>query len=130
MQPGVLAAIAIGGALGAPLRYEVAERVHVGPGAFPWATFWTNAVGSLALGFVVILLIERFPDSRVVRPFLTAGLLGAFTTYSTFVVEVDVLIKDGRAALGIVYLLSSTVAGFTAAWAGMQSARMVPRTIA
>ena len=70
----VLAAIAAGGALGAPARYEVAQIIHVAKDTFPWATFWTNVSGSFALGFVLILLIERFPPTRYVRPFLATGI--------------------------------------------------------
>jgi CrcB protein len=122
----VLAAIAAGGALGAPARYGVAQIVHVAPDTFPWATFWTNVSGSFALGFLLILLIERYPPTRYVRPFFATGFLGAFTTFSTFAVETDLLIKDGHAALGVVYALASLAAGFAAVWVGMLGARLAP----
>jgi fluoride exporter len=122
----VLAAIAAGGALGAPARYEVAQIIHVAKDTFPWATFGTNVSGSFALGFLLILLIERFPPTRYLRPFFAAGFLGAFTTFSTFAVETDLLIKDGHAGLGIAYALSSLAAGFAAVWVGMLCARAVP----
>ena len=83
-RPAVLVAIAAGGALGAPARFEVAQLIHVPPGTFPWATFWTNISGSFLLGLLLILLIERFPPTRYVRPFFATGFLGAFTTFSTF----------------------------------------------
>ncbi len=118
-QLDVLAAIAAGGALGAPTRYEVAQLIHVGKDTFPWATFWTNVSGSFALGFVLILLIERFPPARYVRPFFATGFLGAFTTFSTFAVETDLLIKDGHPVLGVVYALGSLSAGFAAVWIGI-----------
>jgi CrcB protein len=119
----VLAAIAAGGALGAPVRYGVAQLVQVARGGFPWATFWTNVTGSLALGFVLVLVLERFPPTRYVRPFVATGFLGAYTTYSTFAVETDVLIRDGHAAIAIVYAVVSLVAGFSAVWAGIRIAR-------
>ncbi len=122
----VLVAIAAGGALGAPARYEVAQLIHVAKNGFPWATFWTNLSGSFALGFVLILVIERFPPTRYLRPFFATGFLGAFTTFSTFAVETDLLIKDGHAALGVVYALGSLVAGFAAVWLGIAS--RAPRT--
>src|ERR1700722_11514 len=75
----VLAAIAAGGALGAPARYEMTRLIHAAKGSFPWATFWTNISGSLVLGFLLILVIERFPPSRYVRPFFATGFLGAYT---------------------------------------------------
>lgn len=125
-QPDVLAAIAAGGALGAPARYEVAQLIQVGEGSFPWATFWTNVSGSLALGFILILVIERFPPTRYLRPFFATGFLGAFTTFSTFAVETDLLIKDGHAGIGVVYAAGSLIAGFAAVWGGIMLARLVP----
>jgi len=124
--PGVLLAIAAGGALGAPARYGLAELVDVAPGSFPWATFWTNVSGSLALGFVLVVLVARFPPTRYLRPFVAVGFLGAFTTFSTFAVETDLLVKDGHLAVGIAYATASVAAGLAAAWAGMVLARMSP----
>jgi CrcB protein len=119
----VLAAIAVGGALGASARYGVAQLVHVSPGSFPWSTFWTNVAGSFALGVVLALVLERFPPTQFVRPFVATGFLGAFTTYSTFAVETDLLVKDGHAAIAVAYVASSLVAGFVAVWFGMWVAR-------
>jgi fluoride exporter len=126
-RPGVPAAIALGGALGAPARYEVAQLIHVAKDTFPWATFWTNVSGSFALGFFLILLIERFPPTRYLRPFFATGFLGAFTTFSTFAVETDLLIKDGHALLGAAYVVASLTAGFAAVWTGIWCARLAPR---
>ncbi|MEA2566321.1 MAG: fluoride exporter [Actinomycetota bacterium] len=121
----ILAAIALGGALGAPARYGVAQLVHVAKGSFPWATFWTNVTGSFALGLVLVLILERFPPTRYVRPFVATGFLGAYTTYSTFAVETDLLVRGGQAGTGVVYGLASLVAGFVAVWAGMLVARAI-----
>jgi CrcB protein len=126
VQPRVLGAIAAGGALGAPARYEVAQIIHVAKDTFPWATFWTNISGSFALGFLLILVIERFPPTRYLRPFFATGFLGAFTTFSTFAVETDLLIKDGHAGIGIAYALISLAAGFVAVWIGILLARLAP----
>ena len=127
-RPGapVLAAIALGGALGAPARYAVAQLVHVAPGTFPWATFWTNVSGSFALGVVLALVLQRFPPTRYLRPFLATGFLGAYTTYSTFAVETDLLVKDGHAAIGMAYVAASVIGGLIAVWAGIVAARAVP----
>ena len=121
-----LAAVAAGGALGAPARYGVAQLIHTAPlasGGFAWATFWTNVSGSFALGVVLALLLKHFPPSRYLRAFVATGFLGAYTTYSTFAVETDVLIKDGHAAIALSYSAASLVAGFAAVWAGMWIAR-------
>ena len=126
MQPGVLLAIALGGALGAPARYEVAELVHVPKDGFPWATFWTNASGAFVLGLFLTLLLERFPPSRFPRPFFAIGFLGAYTTFSTMAVETVTLIKDGHAPLGCAYLVTSVAAGLLVAYTGVVVARIVP----
>ena len=122
----MLGAIAVGGALGTAARYGVAQLVHVAPGGFPWATFWTNVSGSFALGLVLALVLERYPPSRYVRAFVATGFLGAYTTYSTFSVEAVLLARDNHAALALVYAGVSLLAGFLAAWAGIWSARAVP----
>jgi CrcB protein len=126
-EPSVLAAIALGAALGAPARYGVAQLVHVAKDTFPWATFWTNVSGSFALGLVLSLTLVRFPPTRYVRPFVATGFLGAYTTYSTFAVEADLLVKDGHAAIGAAYIAASMVIGFAAVWAGIWVARTLPR---
>jgi fluoride exporter len=122
----VLAAIAVGGALGASARYGVAQLVHVGPGTFPWATFWTNVTGSFALGAVLVLVAGRYPPRRFARPFVATGFLGAYTTYSTFAVETVLLARDGEAAVAGVYAAASLVVGFAAVWAGMVLGRRLP----
>lgn len=127
IQADVLAAVAAGGALGAPARYEVTRLVHVAPGSFPWATFWTNATGSLALGFVLVVVAERFPPTRYLRPFFATGFLGAYTTFSTFMVESATLTKDGHGVVAGEYLLASVGTGFAAVWAGTVAGRLVSR---
>ena len=126
-EPGVLAAIALGGALGAPSRYGVAQLIHVAKDSFPWATFWTNITGSAAVGLILALILERFPPSRYLRAFVATGFLGAYTTYSTFAVETDLLVKDGHAGVGLAYAGASLVAGFLAVWLGITAARALAR---
>jgi CrcB protein len=123
-------AIALGGALGAPARYEVSRLVHVANDTFPWATFWTNVTGSVVLGFVLVLLIERFPPSRYARPFFAVGFLGAYTTMSTFMVETALLVRDGAVGIAAVYVAASMMAGFAAVWLGVAAGRALPRSAA
>lgn len=125
-QPDVLGAIALGGALGAPARYGVAQLIHVPPAGFPWATYWTNISGSFALGLILALMLERFPPSRYLRPFVATGFLGAYTTYSTFAVETVVLTKDGHVGLALAYASASLLGGCAMAWAGIWTAGRVP----
>jgi fluoride exporter len=121
----VLVAIAAGGALGSPARYEVTRLIHVAPGTFPWATFWTNVSGSLVLGFAFILIIQHFPPTRYLRPFFAIGFLGAYTTFSTYMVETATLVKDGHGVIGLTYVLGSAVAGFSAVWIGILAGRLI-----
>ena len=123
MDPWVLGAIAVGGALGASARYGIAQLIDVAPDEFPWATFCTNVTGSFALGIVLALVLERFASTRFVRPFLATGFLGAYTTYSTFAVEADLLVRDGHVAIAVAYVAASLVCGFVAVWSGMFVAR-------
>ena len=125
-DPGVLGAIALGGALGASARYGVAQVVHVAPHTFPWATLWTNLSGSFALGFMLALLLERFPPSRYIRPFVATGFLGAYTTYSTFAVETVLLVKNGRPGLAVAYTAAGVLGGFLFAWVGIWAGRATP----
>jgi CrcB protein len=126
VEPSVLGAIALGGALGAPARYGVAQIIHGSANGFPWATFAVNVSGSLALGLILVLLVRRFPANRHLRPFLATGFLGAYTTFSAFAVETDLLIKNGHAGVAVTYAGTSLIAGLVAVWIGMQLARALP----
>jgi CrcB protein len=123
--PRVLVAVALGGALGAPARYEVAQRIHVAKDTFPWPTFWTNITGAFLLGLFLTLVIARFPSRPYPRPFFAIGFLGAYTTFSTMAVEAVTLITDGRAGLGIGYACLSVVAGLAVAYTGIIAGRAV-----
>ncbi len=125
-QPDVILAIAIGGALGAPARYEIAQLIKVAPDGFPWATFWTNLSGAFVLGFFLTLVIERLPPTGYLRPFFAIGFLGSFTTFSTLAVETVLLIKDGHVVLGVGYTLASVAAGLALAYFGIVLARLLP----
>jgi fluoride exporter len=124
-RPDVLAVIAAGGMLGASARYGVARWLPIADGQFPWATFWTNISGSFVLGLVLIVLIERFPTTRYVRPFLTTGILGGFTTMSTYAVETALLLKGGHVTTGVVYAVASLAGGLAVATLGMFAGRRV-----
>jgi CrcB protein len=128
MPRDVVAAIAIGGALGAPARYEVSQLVHVASNSFPWATFVTNVSGAFVLGLFLTFTLERFPPTRYLRPFFAIGFLGAFTTFSTMAVETVTLAKDGYVVLGVGYLIASIGAGLVVTYLGTAIARRLPRT--
>jgi CrcB protein len=122
----VVAVIALGGMIGASARYGIARWLPTRPGGFPWATFWTNLSGSFLLGLLLVLVLERFPPSRYLRPFAATGILGAFTTMSTFEVETALLLKDGHATTALLYGVGSIVAGLALAYAGILAGRLTP----
>ena len=118
-----VAAIAGGGALGTLARYGVA-RALVSPAlGIPWDTFVVNVAGSFVLGVMVVLVVERWPPTRYVRPFVAIGFCGGFTTFSTMVVQAAQLGQHHRVGVAAVYLLVSLAAGLVAAAAGMAAAR-------
>ncbi|MDA8392772.1 MAG: CrcB family protein [Actinomycetota bacterium] len=124
----ILALIAAGGAVGAVGRWAVLALFPPSPSHFPWSTFWVNVTGSALLGFVLLLLLVQFPSGRFARPMVATGVIGAYTTFSTYAVEADTLLARGHVAVGVAYLGGSVLAGLAAVWAGMAAARWVLRT--
>ncbi|WP_329196917.1 MULTISPECIES: FluC/FEX family fluoride channel [unclassified Streptomyces] len=128
-QGRVLAAVAAGGAVGASSRYGLALLWPAGPGAFPWATFWTNVVGCALIGVLMVLISEggRTPPHPLVRPFLGVGVLGGFTTFSTYAVEVSRLLDEGAAGTALGYAALTVVAALGAVWAAASVTRLAVR---
>jgi len=119
-------AIAGGGAAGAVLRYWVSNAVYAFSGrAFPYGTLAVNVLGSLVMGFLFVLLLERLSNDLTLRAFLLIGLLGAFTTFSTFSVETLSLIESGQLARALVNVLVSVVLCIAAAALGVLLARQI-----
>ncbi len=127
VQAVIVVALGCGGVLGAVSRYALSLAVPTETGRFPWGTFLVNVSGSAVLGFILILVIEQFPRGRLARPVIGTGFIGAYTTFSTFMVEAVLLIRDGRPWDAIAYLAGSVAAGLLAVWIGMTSARLVLR---
>jgi len=103
----LLAVIAVGGVLGAEARYALQRAVPTQSGHFPWITLLINGIGSLAIGVLMIVVLEIAQPHRYVRPFVGVGILGGFTTYSTFAVDVVQLARHSHAAVAIAYVLAS-----------------------
>lgn len=127
VQAIIVVALGFGGVLGAISRYAISLALPTQTDRFPWATFVVNISGSAVLGFILILLIEQFPRGRLARPVIGTGFIGAYTTFSTFMVEAILLIRDGHPQDAAVYLAASVIAGLAAVWLGMTSARLVLR---
>ena len=124
-QRVVLLVIGIAGILGALARYAMSRLLPTPPGRFPWSTFWTNVTGSLVIGVVLVLLTERFPRARVARPLVVTGFLGAYTTFSTYVVDADLLFRGHDLATGAIYAVASLLAGGGAALVGIWLGRFL-----
>jgi CrcB protein len=123
----VLGAVAAGGALGALARWGVAEAVPHSSGSFPWATLLTNVLGCFLIGVLMVVVIERLPEQRLVRPFLGTGILGGFTTISTYAVDTRTLLAADRPALAAAYLVGTLVVGLLAVVLGLRLTERVVR---
>lgn len=124
----ILAVIAAGGALGSLGRWGLAEAVPLRPGGFPWATFTVNLSGALVLGVLVVLVDDVLAPSRYLRPFVAIGILGGYTTFSTYMLETRSLAADGHAAMAATYLFGSLICGLFAVRLGLSATRLVLST--
>lgn len=116
----MILAVALGGALGAVGRYLVAAQALrlMGPG-FPWGTLTVNVAGSLAMGILVELLALRFSVAPEVRAFLVIGVLGGFTTFSAFSLDVSVLVERHDLVRAGTYIVVSVALSVGALFTGL-----------
>lgn len=116
--------LAVGGILGVWARYGLTKVVHgVVTSDFPFGTLVVNVVGSFVLAFLFVLTLEKLTIPPPVRTGILTGGLGAFTTFSTFIMETLVLFERGEAVKAAVYLVASVVLGLLAAFAGLYLSR-------
>lgn len=121
----ILAVIALGGGIGSVARYLVGEAFPAPPAGFPWGTFLANVTGCFALGLLMVYILDVWPPSRYLRPFLGIGVLGGYTTFSTFTTEIVARSARGAWPIAGVYAAGSLVAGLAAVWCGIVLARAV-----
>ena len=122
---GVLAVVALGGALGSLARWGLAVTIPHTTGGVPWSTFLANVVGAFVLGALMVLVLEVWPPTRLVRPFLGVGVLGGFTTFSTYLLDTQDLLRAGRPGAALLYLFGTLLVGLVASWAGVAVTRVV-----
>lgn len=122
-QGGAVGVVALGGAIGAVLRYVVSLLAPTAPGVFPTGTFLVNVGGALLMGVLVVVVTEVRDAHPLVRPFLGVGILGGFTTFSTFSLEGLQLLQDRHLALGGAYLVGTVLAAVLAAAVGLTATR-------
>ncbi|MBC7277133.1 CrcB family protein [Nocardioides sp.] len=126
----LLAPIAAGGSLGSLARWGLAEALPQSPqeSTWPWATLLANVSGCLLLGLLMAFVLGPWSTvpfwGRYLRPFLGVGVLGGYTTFSTYELEMYVLIGHAP-ALAMLYLLVSVVAGVAAVWLGLTLGRVI-----
>lgn len=119
-------AIAAGGSIGAVMRHVMSTGVHGWLGRdFPYGTLAVNVVGSLLMGLLYELFLQRLSVSPEIRAVLLVGFLGAFTTFSTFSIETVNLVEDGYLLKAIANILASVILCVLAAWCGLQIARQL-----
>ena len=116
--------VALGGAIGASLRYlsNVAAMRIFGPG-FPAGTLFVNILGSFAMGVLIIALAKK--GGTHLAPLLLTGILGGFTTFSTYTVDIRRLVEAGRPGIGLVYLAATPCAALAAVWLASATVRRV-----
>ena len=119
-----LIAIASGGAIGALSRFGLQQWLApVYSGRFPLAIFITNSIGSLCIGSIYVLIVERGVLPEVWRAFLMVGLLGAFTTFSAFSLDSLRLIEQGEGLIALSNIFANVVVGLISAFIGMSIGR-------
>ena len=125
METGMkILSVAIGGSFGAVARY----LINISPLAglfekFPFPTFLINISGSFLIGFLMILLADKVEVSENLRMAVIIGFLGAFTTFSTFEMEIFGLVRERYFATAFLYLILSVVVGFVGVIAGVETAK-------
>ncbi|MET7937530.1 CrcB family protein [Streptomyces sp. NPDC005322] len=122
-QGPVVGVVAIGGGIGAAARYGASLLWPTPPGAFPWTTLLVNTVGCALIGVFLALMSEVWAAHRLVRPFFGTGVLGGFTTFSTYAVDFTRLVDEGHAATGTAYLAGTLLAALAAVGAAVAATR-------
>jgi CrcB protein len=118
--------VGAGGAIGAMGRYWMSGLAsRLSAGNFPYGTLLVNLIGCLFIGFIMTLALERFSWTPEIRAFLAIGILGGFTTFSTFSYETMKLLREGAYALGAANILASVIGCLVAAFAGMALANLL-----
>lgn len=116
---GLLGVIAAGGAVGSLGRYAVGLVLPHPSGGLPWSTLAVNVSGCLAMGLLVVWVLSMEEPHPWLRPFLGVGVLGGWTTFSGYTLDIHALTGAGRGALALTYLVASLVVGLVAVGVGV-----------
>ncbi|MFF2143478.1 fluoride efflux transporter CrcB [Kitasatospora sp. NPDC058190] len=126
-QGSAVAVVAVGGAIGAVARYAAGLGWETGPTAFPWTTLLINVVGCAVIGVFLVAITEGRPAHPLLRPFFGTGVLGGFTTFSTYSVDIRRLLEAGRPGPGLAYLGLTLLGALGAVWAAAVLTRRLIR---
>ena len=123
MKPYLL--VMAGGAVGAALRFQLARALPLSSGGWPWPTFVANLLGGLAMGLLAAWLWQKGDVGEPWRLLIGVGLLGGFTTFSAFSLEMAQMIERGQASLAFGYAVVSVLAALAALFAGLALGRVL-----
>ena len=123
----VLGAIAVGGVVGAEARYGLGVLLPHRADEWPWATLLTNVSGCLLIGVLMVVIVERIRPHPLVRPLLGVGVLGGYTTFSTYAVDTVAAVQSGRVVLAVLYAVATPLLALVAvATVPIATRRLVP----
>jgi CrcB protein len=125
LAPAILGAVFVGGCAGGLARYGLMEALPAGATDWPWAVLLANTGGAFLLGVLLVLVLEVWTRTTLLRPLLGTGFCGGFTTMSSVVVTTDRWLADGSAARALGYVAVTVVAGLLAAFTGLLAGRAV-----
>jgi CrcB protein len=118
-----VAVIAAGGATGAAARYLIGTTWPTPAGAFPVSTLAINVLGCALIGVLMVLITEVWSRQRLIRPFLGTGVLGGFTTFSTYTVDIQRLVTGAHAVTALLYLALTPIGALLAVWVTAHATR-------
>ncbi|WP_079125180.1 fluoride efflux transporter CrcB [Streptomyces lushanensis] len=121
----VVAVVALGAMCGSAARYGASLLWPTAADGFPWTTFTVNVTGCALIGVFMVVVTEAWAAHRLIRPFVGTGVLGGFTTFSTYAVDIERLVDAGRARTGMAYLGLTLLAALAAVWAAVWVTRRV-----
>ena len=120
----MLFSVGVGGGLGALARYDIAGLVQPAGAQFNWGIFIVNITGGLMMGLIVEVSALKLNLSPELRSFLMVGILGGYTTFSTFSLDSALLLQKGQYGLAAAYMIGSVVLSIAALFAGLWIARV------
>lgn len=123
MNPVIL--VMSGGAIGAALRYGLSRALPMSAAGWPWSTFAVNILGGFCMGILAIWVLRGDSSAEPLRLFLGVGVLGGFTTFSAFSLEIAQMVQCGQMGMAAAYAVASILLALGALFAGMATAKAI-----